>query len=66
MPLIVIETSSTKVAVVQSSLQEISSINLVPCVFYLAKKKQYLNIFLNYILQNMTNYAALGMMQSSP
>lgn len=65
MPLIVIETSSTKVAVVQSSLQEISSINLVPCVFYLAKK-QYLNIFLNYILQNMTNYAALGMMQSSP
>lgn len=40
MSLIVIETSSTKVAVIQSSLQEIPSINLMPCVFYLEEKKK--------------------------
>lgn len=62
MSLIVIETSSTKVAVVQSSLQEIPSINLVPRVFYLEEKKSELkNTVLNSILQNKTNCAALGM-----
>lgn len=62
MSLIVIETSSTKVAVVQSSLQEIPSINLVPCVFYLEEKKSELkNTVLKSVLQNKTNCAALGM-----
>lgn len=42
MPLIIIEASSTQIAVVQGSLQEMSYVNLVPCVFNLGK--QYLNL----------------------